>query len=191
MSTKSKKQVPDHPVVKNTTARKTQKLSNNFSKNPLFKLGAKLLKKIAHITKISYSSLVEFANFCFVGVINTLTNFLAYNIFLKILDTILAPLDLNFKVILSTAVAFIISVLVSFILNYNFTFKTQNLDPKKALLKSYASYTFTGLGLNNLFNLLWLNVLNFPTWLFPLLNSILNIPINFLLNKFWAFKKSH
>ena len=58
-----------------------------------------------------------------------------------------------------------------------------------ALFKTYVSYGFTGLILNNILLVLWISVLHMNKMIAPIINLIINIPINFFLNKIWAFGK--
>ena len=59
----------------------------------------------------------------------------------------------------------------------------------KALLKTYISYGFTGLILNNILSVLWVSVFHISKMIAPIINLIVGIPINFFLNKIWAFGK--
>ena len=59
----------------------------------------------------------------------------------------------------------------------------------KALLKTYVSYGFTGIILNNILLVLWVRVIGINKMLAPIINLIINIPINFFMNKLWAFGK--
>ena len=58
----------------------------------------------------------------------------------------------------------------------------------KALLKTYISYGVTGIVLNNILSFLWIDVLGISKLIAPMINLIFSVPINFLLNKYWAFK---
>ncbi|MBF1260356.1 MAG: GtrA family protein, partial [Lachnoanaerobaculum sp.] len=56
-----------------------------------------------------------------------------------------------------------------------------------SLIKTYLSYAFTGLVLNNVFSYILVDILNVSKLIAPLINMILGMPINFLINKLWAF----
>ena len=58
-----------------------------------------------------------------------------------------------------------------------------------ALFKTYVSYGFTGLILNNILSVLWVSVLHISKMLAPIINLVISIPINFFMNKLWAFSK--
>ena len=55
-------------------------------------------------------------------------------------------------------------------------------------LKTFISYAGTGLILNNVLLILWIDILNLNTLVGPILNLFITIPLNFLLNKYWAFR---
>ena len=82
----------------------------------------------------------------------------------------------------------------------------------KVLIKTYISYSITGLFLTALLLWLWLDVINLGShigglcdWLAgiglkfqpedlaaslaPLLNMFITIPLNFVINKFWAYRQ--
>ena len=93
--------------------------------------------------------------------------------------------------IIAQTVSFLFSVLWSFYWNNKFVFtlqENQRRDVIQALLKSYASYSFTGLFLNNILLILWVRALEISEFIAPFFSLMISVPINFLLNKFWAFK---
>ena len=110
----------------------------------------------------------------------------------------------------------IISVFVSFLLNSNFVFGTAKDDNAekwwKILIKTYISYSFTGLILAELLTAFWLNLIHLENYvgfllpiaarlgititavklagyIAPILNLVVSVPINFVINKFWAYRK--
>ncbi|MDY4170537.1 MAG: GtrA family protein [[Ruminococcus] gnavus] len=42
--------------------------------------------------------------------------------------------------------------------------------------------------LNNVLSTFWIYTLGMSKYLAPLINLVISVPINFLLNKFWAYK---
>lgn len=62
--------------------------------------------------------------------------------------------------------------------------RTQDLEP---LLKTYISYSFTGLFLSSALNWLWIDVAGLSKMIAPLINLCITVPLNFVLNKFWVF----
>ena len=57
------------------------------------------------------------------------------------------------------------------------------------MFKTYCAYALTGLILNNVLLYLWISVLGINKMIAPIINLIINIPINFFMNKLWAFGK--
>lgn len=151
---------------------------------------------IFRIFKIDFSeeqwdSLLQFVKFGLVGVWNTVFSY-AINVGCLLLFQklgILSTADLDMYV--ANTIAFILSVLVSFLLNSKFVFTLEEGQSRnfwKALLKSYLSYGFTGIILNNVLAYVWVVMLGIPKLVAPLISLIIAIPINFFMNKLWAFK---
>ena len=105
---------------------------------------------------------------------------------------LLSPLALSFDYVIANLIAFLLSVAWSFFWNSRFVFHTDSTGrygKLKMLLKTYAAYAFTGILLNNILSWLWIEKLDISKYIVPLINLIISIPINFLMNKFWAFKE--
>ena len=91
---------------------------------------------------------------------------------------------------ISNIIAFVITVFISFMLNGRFVF-TENKEERnfwKSLLKVYASYSITGVFLTAILLYIEEELLGIPPYIATLMNLVVTIPINFLLNKFWAYK---
>lgn len=134
-------------------------------------------------------SLVEFVKFGIVGVSNT---FIGYFINVGVL-LIMRPLDVSWDYFVGNVVSFILSVLWSFYWNNKYVFTLGEGEERsiwKALLKTYISYGFSGLILSNVLSWLWVSVLGISKFIAPLLNLIVSVPVNFVMNKLWAFKKN-
>lgn len=126
--------------------------------------------------------IVDFIKFGIVGVINTFTSY-------AIVNTCHYAFDIHIQI--SNIIAFILSVLVSFTLNGKFVFKKKNSSKKELLLtlgKTYLSYSFTGLILTSILLKIECDMLGIPLYIASLLNLVITVPVNFILNKFWAFK---
>ncbi len=133
--------------------------------------------------------IIQFIKFGIVGVSNTMISYLIYVavIFLCEAFDIWQKADY----IVATVISFALSVLWAFYWNKRFVFE---LDGTKknillALLKTYISYSFSGLFLKSLLSVFWVEIMNVSKFLVPFLCLIITVPVNFLLNKFWAFKK--
>ena len=59
------------------------------------------------------------------------------------------------------------------------------------MIKTYISYSFTGLFLSSILLVLWVQVLGISEFIAPIINLLISVPLNFIINKFWAFKKSN
>lgn len=151
-------------------------------------------------------ALIQIIKFGLVGVVNTFVSYITYSILFYFG---VPPLICNIP-------AFIISVFVSFLLNSRFVFKKEEDKEERkwwqVLIKSYISYSFTGLFLAELLTALWLNVIHIEKYivflipflaksginltavelagyLAPIMNLVVSVPINFILNKFWAYRQ--
>ncbi len=93
--------------------------------------------------------------------------------------------------LLANATAFAITVLISYVLNNIFTFKGEGKAEwsLRTLFKVYVSYSITGLFLTSILLWVWTDCLGINENIAPIINLFFTIPLNFLLNKFWAYKK--
>lgn len=125
---------------------------------------------------------IQFIKFGIVGAINTVLSYIITN-------TCYYVLHLHAQI--SNIIAFIITVYISFMLNGKFVF---NKDSEKrsfwrSLAKVYASYSITGLFLTAILLYVEEQLIGIPHYIATLMNLIVTIPINFILNKFWAYKE--
>ena len=166
-----------------------KKLYDLIEKIAFFFLGLlfKLMRK--EMTQQVRNTFSEFIKFGLVGVSNTIVSYCLYALSLQIF------LKLNLfsstDYIIANIISFLLSVLWSFYWNNKYVFKLDEGEHRsiwKALLKTYVSYGFTGIILNNLL-VLWVRVIGINKMLAPIINLIINIPINFFMNKLWAFGK--
>lgn len=133
------------------------------------------------------STLRQFIRFGIVGVSNTLIGY-ALNIGTLLL---LRPYGLSWDYYAANLVAFVLGVLWSFYWNNRFVFKQGDNEERvwwKTLLKTYASYALSGLVLTNILAWFWVEQLGISKYLAPIPTLLFTVPMNFLLNKFWAFK---
>lgn len=129
----------------------------------------------------------QFIKFGLVGVTNTV---ISYIINIAVLY-LLKDKALSYDYIIANVVAFLLSVLWSFYWNNRFVFEGMQgwRNILKALLKTYIAYSVTGLVLNNILSFVWIDLLGISKLIAPVINLLFSVPINFLLNKNWAFKK--
>ena len=124
----------------------------------------------------------QFVKFGLVGVSNTVVSMAVYYIFLWINE------DLY---MVGSVLGTIISIANAFIWNDLFVFTGNPKDFKsvmKRLGKTYISYGGTSL-LSTV--LLWVEValFNVSRVYAPIVNLLITIPVNYLINKFWTFKR--
>lgn len=123
----------------------------------------------------------QFIKFGLVGVSNTIISYIVYIIGIR----------LGWHYLLASIAGFIISVINSFYWNNRYVFRKEDGEQRsivKAFIKTFLAYAGTGLVLNNVLLVLQVSILQVPKWLAPLLNLTITIPLNFVLNKIWAFK---
>ena len=126
-------------------------------------------------------TIVQFIKFGIVGGMNTILSYLIY----------LGLVSLGIHYLIADSIAFVITVFISYLLNGCFVFgcKGKRKFDFFELIRVYASYSFSSLFLS-LF-LLWIEVelLGIPKQIAPMISLFFTIPVNFILNKFWAYRK--
>ena len=135
------------------------------------------------------NSIVQFIKFGIVGVSNTLISYLLYVAVLLLLKQ--ANILQNINYLVAQFVAFVLSVLWSFYWNNRMVFvleENQTRNIWKALLKTYISYSFTGIFLNSALLVLWVQIFHISEFIAPIINLLVSVPLNFIINKFWAFR---
>lgn len=139
----------------------------------------------------AFSSFMQFVKFGIVGVSNTLISYVLYagSLFTFQKLGILPKGDY----LVAQVIAFVLSVAWSFYWNNKMVFTKADNEERslwKSLLKTYVAYSFTGLFLNSALLVLWIQVLHISEYIAPIINLIISVPLNFLINKFWAFKSN-
>lgn len=151
------------------------------------------------------AALWQFVKFGLVGAFNTVFNYVIYTFCYYVLHT---------GVHIANIAGFVITVFSAYLLQNKFVFRQEENGEKrvwwKVLIKTYISYSFTGLFLTELLLMLWINVINLGQYLggvcewlagfgvnftpqdlaaslAPILNMVITIPTNFVINKFWAY----
>lgn len=139
-----------------------------------------------NIQEKQIENIVQFIKFGLVGVSNTVVAYLI-NIWVLFL---LRKTSITFDYVLANIISFLLSVLWSFYWNNKFVFVAQDGERHlgKVLIKTYAAYGLTGIILNNVFSWIWINIFFISKYIAPIINLLISVPINYLLNKLWAFK---
>ena len=136
-----------------------------------------------------FARFLQFVKFGLVGVTSTVISYLIYLVSLLGLQT--AGCSPKYDYLLAQVIAFLLSVLWSYFWNSRLVFKKEENETRsfwKSLLKCYASYAFSGLFLNSVLAYLWVDILGIPKAIAPLISLIIDVPVNFFMNKLWAFK---
>lgn len=130
---------------------------------------------------------IQFIKFGIVGLSNTIISYVIYVVSLFIMQKYQMLPKTDYLV--AQFFGFVLSVLWSFYWNRRFVFKegAEKVSWPVALLKTYASYAFTGILLNSILSFLWVEYLHIPKLIAPVINLLVSVPLNFILNKFWAF----
>lgn len=125
--------------------------------------------------------IIQFIKFGLVGVLN---NLISYGLYILLIQ---------FEIYYTFAniIGFSVSVLNSYFWNNRYVFTTHQYNRIwwKTFLKTYISYAGTGIILGNGLLILWVEVFSVSKVVAPILNLIITIPINFFINKYWAYKK--
>ncbi|MBQ8164656.1 MAG: GtrA family protein [Clostridia bacterium] len=129
-----------------------------------------------------YNGLRQFVKFGIVGVSNTAVSLAVYYMFYFISE------DLYF---VGNAVGFVVSVLNAYYWNSKFVFKEDKTEKKKrktgaVLLKTYLCYGSTFL-LSEVMIIIEVELLHISGVIAPVINLLVTIPLNYILNKFWAY----
>lgn len=132
--------------------------------------------------RLNKTDIVQFIKFGIVGISNTLVSFAVYYIFIWIDPKLY---------LIGSAVGWIVSVANAFYWNNKYVFKGGAEDGRsilKRLAKTYVSYGATFL-LTTLLLYLEVDRLKWPETICPPINLLITIPLNFLLNRLWTFRK--
>lgn len=134
------------------------------------------------------SSLTQFIKFGIVGVSNTVVYYVTNILVLFVMK----PVNVSWDYFVGNIVAFLLSVLWSFYWNNKYVFTLEEGKSRsigKALLKTYISYGFTGIILNNILSWIWIGGIGISKYIAPIINLVVSVPINFFMNKLWAFRE--
>lgn len=153
----------------------------------ILKLLFKAVKK--DLSDEVFAAFMQFVKFGIVGVSNTVISYVLYVISLLAFQK--AGILPKSDYLIAQVIAFVLSVLWSFYWNNKMVFTLESGKERsvwKALLKTYVSYSFTGLFLNSILLVLWVQVFHISEFIAPIINLLVSVPLNFIINKFWAFK---
>lgn len=140
-----------------------------------------MFKKLGITDRDSFIKFVtQFVKFGIVGFSNTAISLGIYYLFIFINK------DLY---LIGNAVGFVVSVLNSYYWNSKYVFKKTEEGHLKPILKTFTAYGGTFI-LGTALLLVMVELLSVSEKIAPIINLVITVPINFLVNKFWTFKKS-
>lgn len=140
-------------------------------------------------SEYQYKTFIQFIKFGIVGLSNTIVGYGIYYVTLTVIKYYGIFSDIDY--IVAQVFTFVLSVLWSFYWNNRIVFVLKDGSRRniwKALARTYVSYSFTGLFLNGALMVLWVEVMHISEFIAPIINLLIHVPLNFLINKFWAFK---
>lgn len=135
--------------------------------------------KLKGINKNNWKEvLIQFIKFGIIGASNTIISTAVYYVFIW-----MDP-KLYFA---GNVVGWIVSVFNSFFWNNRFVFKNSEFSWWKKLFRTYLAYGGSFI-VGSITLAIMVSGLGISEWLAPWINMVITIPLNFILNKFWAFK---
>jgi len=139
----------------------------------------KLLNRLGITGKQSFFVFVkQFFKFCLIGVSNTLVHLGVY--------FVLVHFSVHY--LIANAIAFTVSVGNAYLWNRLFVFSLDSGNGLRAFFKTFTVYFFSTFLFGSVLLFVFVDILHISQQIAPLINIAIVTPINFLLNKFWAFK---
>lgn len=126
----------------------------------------------------------EIINYLIFGVLTTFINLLVYYI---LTNTILDP-KINIELQIANIIAWIVAVLFAYITNKLYVFNTKEKKVTKEIINFFTSRIIT-LILEILFMYIFVSILKLNDQIIKLLVTIIIVIINYILSKFFVFKK--
>lgn len=140
------------------------------------------LKKIICEFEVS-PKILQFLKYAIVGTSNVIVGYIVNVSILKIIE----GLHISWDYLIANTGGYVVSVLWAFYWNNKYVFVAKEKKWWKILLKTYAVYAFSSVVLSNVLSYVWIHVLGISKYLAPLCNIVITLPVNFILNKCWAF----
>lgn len=135
-----------------------------------------VLKKLFNRYK---ETALQFFKFGIVGMSNTLIYLIIYY----------ALIQLGISYILSNALGFIVSIVNAYFWNERVVFKNNEGKRFNKFLKVFIAYSGT-FALSSALLYLLVSVIGVSKYIAPIINLMVTIPLNFILIKYWALKKT-
>ena len=122
--------------------------------------------------------IIQFTKFGLVGVSNAVVLIVVYYFLLYI----------QLHYLIAYIIGFILSVLNAYFWNNQYVFKQARSTFWNKLLKCYVSYITTFI-ISTILLYFWVDVIGISEKIAPIINICITTPINFVMNKLWAFKR--
>ena len=130
------------------------------------------------------ATLAQFIKFGLVGVSNTLISLAVYYVCVNVFH-------LHHQ--LANLLGFLVGVVNSYYWNSRYVFQSGTRrtfsEHVKTFLRTVAGYGVTSYLLGAALLWLWVDKLGISENIAPIINLCFTVPLNFLINKFWAFRK--
>lgn len=151
--------------------------------NRFDRISIDLLQKLFAVFHISPSrekleSLLQVMKFCLVGFMNTIISYGTYVVFVA----------LGVHYLLSSGIAFVVSTSNAYFWNNRYVFAGKETW-WLGLLKTFCAYGVTGVILYNFLLYLLVEICGISEFLSPLFVLLVTIPCNFIINKYWTYRK--
>lgn len=137
-----------------------------------------MLRKINENVKAQ--AFLQFVKFGIVGLSNTLISLMVYYIFLYIGPGLYMA---------GNVAGWVVSVANAYFWNNRYVFKDAGGGAARKLLKTYVSYGASFLLATGLLAV-QVEILGVSRGIAPAINLLVTVPLNFVVSKFWTFKKN-
>lgn len=160
---------------------------SNGTENTVWNFVEKIIKffllDLFHLSFLEkkWDGFIQFIKFGIVGLSNTAISYIVYLIAVK----------MGAYYLLASVLGFVISVINAFYWNNKYVFEKKENETRsifRSFCKTFVAYAGTGLILNNILLIIQIDILNWSKVIAPLINLVITIPLNFILNKLWAFR---
>ena len=132
--------------------------------------------------------IIQFLKFGIVGLSNTFISYFTYVAFLWLFEHLVV--FTRYDYLIAQFIGFVTSVVWSFYWNnkYVFVASSAKRNVLRSFVKTFISYASTGLVLSSVLSYIWVEFLFIPKLFAPIINLMITVPLNFILNRNWAFK---
>ncbi len=131
--------------------------------------------------KINVNIVLQFIKFGIVGISNTLISLIIYYIFIYF----------GSHYIIANTAGFIFGTFNAYFWNNKYVFKKDQREKRshaKTGIKVFLAYGITYV-LSTVLLILWVDVFGISQTIAPILNVCITTPLNFVMNKLWAFNE--